>query len=213
MLLKTYVTVTLFLAGAPQALARRAEAKRAEDGGLATLEWVALASSRSRSLRAPTPASTRWSTARSVRSSSARCQGRRAARMVRRRVGRAGLGHARDHRALPGGAPRDVRAHPGRAVLPRPRRRPGGRDGRAHGCPGSHRQRRGGTAGGLGLPRARRRRRRSARIRPSASVRTATTATVTVTGRTMSLVPGLPGWSVSQTASGPVERFTRAGQP
>jgi Flp pilus assembly protein TadG len=44
-------------------------------------------------------------------------------------------------------------------------------------------------------------------------VRTATTATVTVTGRTLSLVPGLPGWSVSQTASGPVERFTRAGQP
>ena len=43
MLLKTYVTVTLFLAGAPQALARRAEARRAEDGGLATLEWVALA--------------------------------------------------------------------------------------------------------------------------------------------------------------------------
>jgi Flp pilus assembly protein TadG len=45
------------------------------------------------------------------------------------------------------------------------------------------------------------------------SVRTATTATVKVTGRTLSLVPGLPGWSVSQTASGPVERFTRAGQP
>ena len=45
------------------------------------------------------------------------------------------------------------------------------------------------------------------------SVRTATTATVTVTGRTLSLVPGLAGWSVSQTASGPVERFTRAGQP
>jgi hypothetical protein len=43
MLLKTYVTVTLFLGGAPQALVRRAEAKRAEDGGLATLEWVALA--------------------------------------------------------------------------------------------------------------------------------------------------------------------------
>src|SRR3954447_20575986 len=45
------------------------------------------------------------------------------------------------------------------------------------------------------------------------SVRTANTATVTVTGRTLSLVPGLPGWSVSQSASGPVERFTRAGQP
>jgi Flp pilus assembly protein TadG len=45
------------------------------------------------------------------------------------------------------------------------------------------------------------------------SVRRANTATVTVTGRTLSLVPGLPGWSVSQSASGPVERFTRAGQP
>ena len=43
--------------------------------------------------------------------------------------------------------------------------------------------------------------------------RTATTATVTVTGRTLSLVPGLPGWTVSQSASGPVERFTRPGQP
>lgn len=43
--------------------------------------------------------------------------------------------------------------------------------------------------------------------------RTATTATVTVRGRAMSLVPGLAGWSVTQTASGPVERFTRAGQP
>lgn len=46
-----------------------------------------------------------------------------------------------------------------------------------------------------------------------ASVRTATSATVTVTGRTLSLVPGLPGWSVSQTATGPVERFTGTGQP
>ena len=43
MFLKTYVTVTLFLAGVPGAVARRAESKRAEDGGLATLEWVALA--------------------------------------------------------------------------------------------------------------------------------------------------------------------------
>jgi hypothetical protein len=43
MFLQTYVKATLFLAGVPQALARRAEAKRAEDGGLATLEWVALA--------------------------------------------------------------------------------------------------------------------------------------------------------------------------
>ena len=42
MLLRTYVTVALFLAGAPQALARRAEVKRAEERGLATLEWVAL---------------------------------------------------------------------------------------------------------------------------------------------------------------------------
>ena len=45
------------------------------------------------------------------------------------------------------------------------------------------------------------------------SVRNETTATVTVTGRTLSLVPGLTGWSVSQTASGPVERLTRVGQP
>ena len=42
MLLRTYITVTLFIAGAPQALARRAEVKRAQEGGLATLEWVAL---------------------------------------------------------------------------------------------------------------------------------------------------------------------------
>jgi Flp pilus assembly protein TadG len=45
------------------------------------------------------------------------------------------------------------------------------------------------------------------------AVRTVAEATVTVTGRAMSLLPGLPGWSISQTASGPVERFTRAGQP
>ena len=42
MLLQSYVKVTLFLAGVPRAVARRAEVKRAEDGGLATLEWVAL---------------------------------------------------------------------------------------------------------------------------------------------------------------------------
>jgi Flp pilus assembly protein TadG len=45
------------------------------------------------------------------------------------------------------------------------------------------------------------------------SVRTAGAATVTVTGHAISLVPGLPGWAVSQTASGPVERFTREGEP
>jgi Flp pilus assembly protein TadG len=45
------------------------------------------------------------------------------------------------------------------------------------------------------------------------STRSVTTATVTVTGRTLSLVPGLAGWSVTQTASGPVERFTRVGRP
>lgn len=32
-------------------------------------------------------------------------------------------------------------------------------------------------------------------------------ATVTVTGRSLSLVPGISGFTVSQTASGPVERF------
>ena len=43
MLLQTYVRATLFLTGVPQAIGRRAEAKRTEDRGLATLEWVALA--------------------------------------------------------------------------------------------------------------------------------------------------------------------------
>ncbi|GIF74193.1 membrane protein [Asanoa siamensis] len=33
--------------------------------------------------------------------------------------------------------------------------------------------------------------------------------TVTVTGMSPSLVPWIPGWNVSQTATGPVERFTR----
>ena len=42
-MLETYLRVTLFLAAAPEALRRRAEARRAEDAGLATLEWVALA--------------------------------------------------------------------------------------------------------------------------------------------------------------------------
>jgi hypothetical protein len=42
--LETYLRVTLFLAAAPEALCRRAAARRrAEDAGLATLEWVALA--------------------------------------------------------------------------------------------------------------------------------------------------------------------------
>jgi hypothetical protein len=41
--LETYVKVTLFLAGAPEALRRRAAARRSDDAGLATLEWVALA--------------------------------------------------------------------------------------------------------------------------------------------------------------------------
>jgi Flp pilus assembly protein TadG len=43
--------------------------------------------------------------------------------------------------------------------------------------------------------------------------RTPTTATVIVSGQALSLVPGVPGWSVEQTASGPVERFTRTGEP
>jgi Flp pilus assembly protein TadG len=45
------------------------------------------------------------------------------------------------------------------------------------------------------------------------SVRTATTAHVSVSGHVISLLPGLSGWSVTQTASGPVERFTRVGEP
>ncbi len=45
------------------------------------------------------------------------------------------------------------------------------------------------------------------------AARAGASATVTVTGRAVSLLPGLPGWSISQAASGPVERFTRAGQP
>jgi hypothetical protein len=42
-LLQTYVRVTLFVAGGTQALHRRAQARREQDSGLATLEWVALA--------------------------------------------------------------------------------------------------------------------------------------------------------------------------
>jgi TadE-like protein len=45
------------------------------------------------------------------------------------------------------------------------------------------------------------------------SVRTARTATVTVSGQAISLFPGMPGWPVVQRASGPVERFTGAGEP
>lgn len=43
--------------------------------------------------------------------------------------------------------------------------------------------------------------------------RSGVNATVTVTGRVPSLFPGLPNWSVSQTADGPVERFTQPGEP
>lgn len=39
--------------------------------------------------------------------------------------------------------------------------------------------------------------------------RNADQATVTVTGRSLSLVPGIGGFAVSQTATGPVERFTQ----
>ena len=45
------------------------------------------------------------------------------------------------------------------------------------------------------------------------SRRDATTAEVTVSGRALSLIPGVPGWAVQQTASGPVERFTSGGEP
>ncbi|MGZ4602413.1 MAG: hypothetical protein ACXV0U_02310 [Kineosporiaceae bacterium] len=43
MLLQTYVRATLLLATATQALHHRAQSRRGEDRGLATLEWVALA--------------------------------------------------------------------------------------------------------------------------------------------------------------------------
>ncbi len=36
---------------------------------------------------------------------------------------------------------------------------------------------------------------------------------VTVSGRTVSLLPGVPGPRVSQTAAGPVERFTSRRRP
>jgi Flp pilus assembly protein TadG len=54
------------------------------------------------------------------------------------------------------------------------------------------------------------------RVLPASAVtseRTATTARLTVSGHALSLVPGVPGWAVEQTASGPVERFTRTGEP
>ncbi len=42
MLLQTYVTVSALLAGLPTRVEHRLRAKRLEDTGLATLEWVAL---------------------------------------------------------------------------------------------------------------------------------------------------------------------------
>lgn len=42
MFLQTYIKATLLLTGLPQRLERHAGAKRADDRGLATLEWVAL---------------------------------------------------------------------------------------------------------------------------------------------------------------------------
>ena len=53
-------------------------------------------------------------------------------------------------------------------------------------------------------------------VLPASAVRSerrATTATVVVSGQAVSLVPGVPGWPVEQAASGPVERFTRTGEP
>lgn len=44
-------------------------------------------------------------------------------------------------------------------------------------------------------------------------VRTVTQASVTVVGTSISLIPGIGGFSVSQTASGTVERTTIPGQP
>ncbi|MGV1006701.1 MAG: TadE family protein [Candidatus Nanopelagicales bacterium] len=40
------------------------------------------------------------------------------------------------------------------------------------------------------------------------ATRTATTASVVITGRSLSLVPGVPGVPIRSTASGPVERTT-----
>jgi Flp pilus assembly protein TadG len=41
--------------------------------------------------------------------------------------------------------------------------------------------------------------------------RTAIEARITVSGRSLSVLPGMPGLRVSQTAEAPVERFTTAG--
>lgn len=43
------------------------------------------------------------------------------------------------------------------------------------------------------------------------SRRGATEASVTVTGTSLSVLPGVSGFRVSQTAEGPVERFTSSG--
>ena len=42
-MLKTYVTVTLLLTRPAEAVRRRADGRRRDETGLATLEWVALA--------------------------------------------------------------------------------------------------------------------------------------------------------------------------
>lgn len=42
-MLETYVKVTLFLVGLAETASRPAGARRKDDAGLATLEWVALA--------------------------------------------------------------------------------------------------------------------------------------------------------------------------
>lgn len=41
--------------------------------------------------------------------------------------------------------------------------------------------------------------------------RTATDASVTVRGQALSVLPGIPGLPVTQTAAGPIERFTTGG--
>jgi len=45
------------------------------------------------------------------------------------------------------------------------------------------------------------------------AVRSPVAAEVTVAGQAPSLIPGVSGWAVSQTAAGPVERFTSPGAP